>query len=168
MWLGGGVLVIALALVFLGEVAPEPLVRGSRAPDFEAPLLDGRTPVTLEQYRGKVVLINFWATWCKPCEEEMPAMERLYQALRADGFELLAVSVDKGAPEVASFRDRMALTFPILLDPDEAVSKGLYQSAGYPESLLIDRNGVVVERYVGPREWDDPAYVERIRDLLRG
>ena len=116
---------------------------------------------------GKVVLVNFWATWCKPCEDEMPAMERLYQQLHPRGFELLAISVDKEAPEVAAFRDRLGLSFPILLDPSEDVSRR-YQTAGYPESLLIDREGVVVERYVGPREWDDPAYVERIRALLGG
>ena len=84
---------------------------------------------------------------------------------RPDGFELLAVSVDKDAPVVAAFRDRMALSFPILLDPDEAVSR-LYQTAGYPESLLVDREGIVIERYVGPREWDREAYVARIRALL--
>jgi len=119
----------------------------------------------MADHRGQVVLINFWATWCKPCEDEMPAMQRLYAELQPLGFELLAVSVDKEAPEVAAFRDKMSLTFPILLDSDESVSR-LYQTAGYPESLLIDRDGVVVERYVGPREWDDAAYVERIRKLL--
>ena len=151
--------------MWLGEAPPDPLVRGSRAPDFEAPLLDGRAPSGLAGHRDEVVLLNFWATWCKPCEDEMPAMQRLYEALAPEGFALLAVSVDKEAPEVAAFRDRMALTFPILLDPDEAISR-LYQTAGYPESLLIDRDGTVIERYVGPRAWDDPAYVERIRELL--
>ena len=151
--------------MLLGDVAHDPLVRGQPAPDFEAPRLDGREPVGIADHRGEVVLINFWATWCKPCEDEMPAMQRLNPALRPDGFELLAVSVDKDAPVVAAFRDRMALSFPILLDPDEAVSR-LYQTAGYPESLLVDREGIVIERYVGPREWDREAYVARIRALL--
>jgi peroxiredoxin len=158
---------VGVALVVLGEAPPEPIVRGSEAPDFEAPALDGRTPVRLADHRGRIVLLNFWATWCKPCEDEMPAMERLYEQLHPAGFELLAVSVDKEAPEVAAFRDRLDLTFPILLDPAEEVSRR-YQTAGYPESLLIDRDGLVIERYVGPRAWDDPAYVERIRSLLEG
>jgi peroxiredoxin len=164
-WLGAAVLVGGLALVLFGEVAPDPLVRGSAAPDFQAVRLDGRQPVGLADYSGQVVLLNFWATWCKPCEDEMPAMQRLYQELHPLGFELLAVSVDQDASEVAGFRDRLELDFPILLDPGEEVSR-LYQTAGYPESLLIDRDRVVVERYVGPREWDDRAYVERIRKLL--
>jgi peroxiredoxin len=159
------VFAVGLLLLFLGEVAPDPVIRGSAAPDFEARVLDGREPVGLDAYRGQVVLLNFWATWCKPCEDEMPAMQRLYAALAPAGFELLAVSVDKSAPEVAAFRDRLGLTFPILLDPDERVSRS-YQTTGYPESFLIDADGEVLERYVGPREWDDALYVDRIRKLL--
>ena len=121
--------------------------------------------MSLADQRGQVVLLNFWATWCKPCEDEMPAMQRLYAELQPHGFELLAISVDKTTPEVAAFRDRMDLGFPILLDPEEAVSR-LYQTTGYPESLLVDRGGVLIERYVGPREWDDRVYLERIRSLL--
>jgi len=157
---------VALALVLFGEVTPDPVVRGSPAPDFSAPLLDGRKPIDFASYRGRVVLLNFWATWCKPCEDEMPAMERLYAALAPAGFALLAISVDQSAPEVASFRDRLGLTFPILLDPDERISRA-YQTTGYPESFLIDEKGRVLERYVGPREWDDGLYVDRIRDLIR-
>ena len=92
-------------------------------------------------------------------------MQRLHEALAGQDFELLAVSVDQSAADVQAFRDRLGLTFPILLDPDRRAS-GLYQTFRYPESFLIDRSGVVVERYVGPRAWDDPLYVQRIRDLL--
>ena len=167
-WLFGASIALGgLALVLLGDVAPDPVVRGTAAPGFEAPLLDGREVVDLDAYRGRVVLVNFWATWCKPCEDEMPAMERLYGELSPLGFELLAISVDKSAPEVASFRERLDLSFPILLDPDEEISRA-YQTTGYPESFLIDRDGTVLERYVGPREWDDVLYVERIRELLQG
>ena len=163
--MAAAVLAGGFLLVLLGDVAPDPLVRGERVPDFSAPLLDGRQPVHLADQRGRVVLLNFWATWCKPCEDEMPAMQRLYAELHPQGFELLAISVDKTAPEIAAFRDRMGLSFPILLDPEEAVSR-LFQTTGYPESLLVDREGVLIERYVGPREWDDRVYVERIRSLL--
>jgi peroxiredoxin len=159
------VLAGGLLLVVLGDIAPGPLVRGEPAPDFSAPRLDGGGSVSLADQRGQVVLLNFWATWCKPCEDEMPAMQRLYAELRPHGFELLAISIDKTTPEVAAFRDRMDLGFPILLDPEEAVSR-LYQTTGYPESLLVDRGGVLIERYVGPREWDDRVYLERIRSLL--
>jgi len=153
--------------VLLGESVPSPLQRGAAVPEFSLPALDGRHPVSLAEQRGRVVLVNFWATWCGPCEQEMPAMERLYEQLGGEDFELLAVSVDDSAPEVAAFRDRLALRFPILLDPGAEVARR-YQTTGYPESILVDRDGRMVERYVGPREWDAPAYVDRIRRLLSG
>ena len=109
------------------------------------------------------MLLNFWATWCKPCEDEMPSMERMYQRLQAEGLELVAVSVDQDVELVASFRERLAIHFPIALDPDQKISR-LYQTTGFPESLLIDTNGTIVERYVGPRDWE--IYEPRIRRLI--
>jgi peroxiredoxin len=95
----------------------------------------------------------------------MPAMQRLHAALAGDGFELVAVSVDSGEDEVRAFRDRLALSFPILLDPQKEISRR-YQTFRYPESFLIGRDGVVIERYVGPRAWDEPLYMQRIRELI--
>ncbi len=163
-----GAVVIAVALLALldgGSTSPA-IGRGRRAPDFELPRLGGEASVRLSALRGSVVLVNFWATWCKPCEDEMPAMERLYRALRPDGFELLAVSVDDEAEAVAEFQQRLGLSFPILLDPRKDVASGLYHTFRFPESLLIGRDGVVVERYIGPKDWDADAYSERIRRLL--
>jgi peroxiredoxin len=97
----------------------------------------------------------------------MPAMERLYGALPREDFELVAVAIDEREDDVVAFQARMELSFPIVLDPEQA-TYGAYQTMGVPESLLIDRAGRVVERYVGPRDWDDPAYVERIRALIGG
>lgn len=141
-----------------------PVDRGARAPDFTLPRLGSPDPVHLASLRGRVILVNFWATWCKPCEEEMPAMQRLYDALRGAGFELLAISVDEEAGEVERFRDRLGLRFPILLDADQHVAHA-YQTFRFPETLLVDVDGEIVERYVGPKEWDAEAYVERIRRL---
>ena len=93
----------------------------------------------------------------------MFSMERLYRALHPSGFELVAVSVDEDPSDVAAFRDRMAISFPIALDPSQEVSR-LYQTTGFPESLLVDRDGRVLERYVGPRDW--AIYEERIRSLI--
>jgi thiol-disulfide isomerase/thioredoxin len=113
------------------------------------------------------VLLNFWATWCEPCEREMPAMERLYQALPREDFELIAVAIDGKKEDVRAFQDRYQLSFPILLDLDQGVYAA-YQTMGVPESLLIDREGRIVERYVGPREWDAVEYRDRIRELIDG
>ena len=155
------------AVFLLAKPPPEPIRPGASAPAFVLPRLDGGPPVSLGELRGRVVLVNFWATWCKPCEEEMPAMQRLHQALAGTGFELLAVSVDQSADDVKAFRDRLGLTFPILLDPERRVA-GAYQSYRYPESYLIDRDGRILSRYVGPRDWDTAAYQQRIRALVAG
>jgi len=95
----------------------------------------------------------------------MPAMQRLYDALAGTGFELLAISVDSGDAEVRAFRDRLSLRFPILRDPEKQAASA-YQTFRYPESWLIGPDGTIVARYVGPREWDGPVYVERIRRLI--
>ncbi len=138
---------------------------GHDAPDFQLPVLGEGGVRRLSELRGRVVLLNFWATWCKPCEDEMPAMERLHRRLGDTEFELLAVSVDEDAEAVEAFRTRLALSFAILHDPDARVSRR-YQTTGYPESFLIDRRGRIVFKYVGPREWDAPVYEARVRRLL--
>ncbi len=153
--------------VVVGSERPSaPAAEGHAAPDFRLPLLDGAEQ-SLSALRGRVVLLNFWATWCKPCEDEMPAMQRLYDALAGTGFELLAISVDEGDDEVRAFRDRLALRFPILRDPEKKAATA-YQTFRFPESWLIDADGTIVARYIGPREWDGAVYVERIRKLIEG
>lgn len=148
----------------MGEPIQPPLGRGDVAPAFDLPrLAGGRT--SLAGLEGRVALINFWATWCKPCEDEMPAMQRLYDGLAGDGFELLAISVDESVDDVRAFNERLALSFPVLLDPDQEAARR-YQTTGFPESILVDREGRIVERYVGPREWDHPDYQARVRRLM--
>ena len=163
------VLVVAVGVAFalLREQPADPVARGVEAPEFDLPLL-GASPkrITLADIDGQVVLLNFWATWCKPCEDEMPAMDRLYRALQPEGFEMLAVSVDEETALVERFQERLGVSFPILLDPAQDVSRR-YQTTGFPESLLIDKNGMIVERYIGPRDWDHTIYAERIRKLLK-
>ena len=171
-WMLGALVVIAgVVLATLGNEVPERVARGVAAPDFELERLttpgESEDVVSLEAHRGQVVLVNFWATWCKPCEDEMPSMQRLYTSLEGQPFEMLAISVDEDEALVERFRERLALSFPILLDPSQTVSRR-YQTTGFPESLLIAPDGEIVERYVGPRAWDDPAYVERIRELVAG
>lgn len=156
---------IAIALVWMGDPIQPPIGRGDVAPSFDLERLDGGRFASSE-LGGRVSLVNFWATWCKPCEDEMPAMQRLYETLAPEGFELVAISVDASASDVRAFRERLGVGFPILLDPDQDVSRR-YQTTGFPESLLVDRNGVIVERYVGPREWDHADYVERVRRLMQ-
>jgi peroxiredoxin len=165
-WLiGVAVALSAVVALLSGSGAPSPVRSGVRAPAFDLPQIGGGPSLNLEQLRGKIVLINFWATWCKPCEDEMPAMERLYQALHGSGFELVAISVDEDEALVDAFVQRLGLSFPVLMDSSQRVAAA-YQAFRFPESLLVGHDGVVVERYIGPKDWDAEAYLSRIRGLL--
>ncbi len=159
------VAVTAVVLLVSRETQPPPLGEGQTAAAFDLPTLGGGPRVRLADLRGKVVLLNFWATWCKPCEEEMPSMERLVQRLAAQPFVLLAVSVDGEEAEVKAFRERVGVTLPILLDPEKKVAS-TYQAFRFPETVLIDASGEIAGRFIGPREWDSPVYVEKIQELI--
>ena len=167
-WVIAAIVTAAIAFaLWSSSGVPDPVGRGSAAPAFELPGRPGPGEVSLASLRGQVVLLNFWATWCEPCEREMPAMQRLHEALAPGGLRLLAVSVDDTSEVIDAFRARYGLTFSILWDADKRVANE-YQAYRFPETLLIDRDGVVVERYIGPRDWDSPLYQARIRKLLEG
>jgi peroxiredoxin len=135
------------------------------APDFAVPDLAGQA-VRLSGLRGQVVLVNLWTTWCPPCREEMPSMQKLYDRLKDRGFVLLAVSQDEnGKAAVEPFVRELGLTFPVLVDPEHQVGDR-YEVWGYPESFLIDREGRIVERIIGPRDWASPAQVATVERLL--
>jgi len=140
--------------------------RGPRlAPDFTVSDLQGRT-VRLSALRGKVVLVNLWTTWCPPCVDEMPSMERLHAKLAGEDFALLAVSQDEeGRRVVEPFLQRMKLSLPVFLDPDHQVGDR-YGVTGYPETFVIDRNGYIVERVIGPRDWSSPQSLTALAGLI--
>lgn len=138
--------------------------KGAPAPNFTLPGLDGKM-VSLTDYRGKVVLLNIWATWCPPCVEEMPSMQKLYQAMRGEAFELLAVSLDEsGAGAVVPFMKNHKLSFPALIDSEATLQK-LYGTTGVPESFIIDKKGMIIEKIIGPRDWSATAAVRYFQDL---
>ena len=146
---------------------PQRAVLGSPAPDFTLPGLDGRA-VDLKAYRGKVVFLNIWATWCPTCVDEMPSMERLYQEFKGKDFEILAVSVDSsGANTVAPFMKRHHLSFPALLDPQATAAKR-YGVTGVPESFIINKEGIVKKVVIGPINWATPEMLSFFRDLIQG
>ncbi len=172
--LGIGLALVA-AMVALGWFAQRD--RGAapladrRAPDFRATLVGGEE-VRLSDYKCKVVLLNIWATWCEPCEEEAPSLERLYKEIKAGpggaDFEILAVSIDaRSRDAVLPFRNKFSLTFPILFDPDGRVAR-LYQTTGVPESFVVDRDGIIREKVVGPRTWDSDEMVKWFGELVLG
>ncbi|HKJ71620.1 MAG TPA: TlpA disulfide reductase family protein [Gammaproteobacteria bacterium] len=138
------------------------------APDFAREGLDGKT-YRLSDLRGKVVLINFWASWCPPCRQEIPSMQRLYEDLQGQPFQVLAVNVGEREPTVFSFaRGELdtELTFPILLDPDAGVIDK-YPAKGLPTSFLVDRQGRIAYKAVGGRDMTSDAFAGTVRKLLR-
>jgi DsbE subfamily thiol:disulfide oxidoreductase len=134
----------------LNEVKDHPA-----APDFT--LFDaGGKKVSLKDHRGKVVFLNFWATWCESCRDEMPSMERLYQEFRGKGLEIVAVNIKEKRQDALAFAKELKLTYPVLLDPEGEVGL-LYGAFGLPATYLIDRKGVVLARMWGPADWYSPA-----------
>jgi cytochrome c biogenesis protein CcmG/thiol:disulfide interchange protein DsbE len=153
-----------------------PVGVGARAPEYSAPNLQGE-PVSLASFKGKVVVLNVWATWCQPCRVEMPALERLHKQLHGDGLEVVAVSVDtpigtlspNGQPggNVRAFAESMGLSFLILHDRKRSIEE-LFLVQGLPTTFIIDKNGRIQQKVVGARAWDNPAYVTYFKELLRG
>lgn len=138
---------------------------GAPAPDFVLWDLDSK-PLSLTSQRGRVVLLNFWATWCGPCRVEMPAMQQLYEEFNRRGFQILAVSTDaQGAAVTRPFSDALGLTFPILHDSDFQV--GLtYGARTLPMTFLVDRQGVIRHRIFGARDWHSPEAKRLVEMLL--
>lgn len=169
----GVVISLLLGLVGVGWLNRDKLMMvevGSKAPDYEAVDLDGR-PVRISDLRGEVVLLNVWATWCPPCKEEMPSMQRLHNDLGPRGLRIVAVSVDadlgimdrvgKLGGDVDAFTREMGLTFPIWRDPSGAIQRAYWVRA-LPETFAINREGEIVKKWPGAVEWDSPV----ARDLL--
>ena len=156
----------AYALVKFGN-RTRPVEVGQDAPTFSAVNLKTGDTVSLQRaYKGQVVLVNLWATWCVPCRNEMPAMERLYKELGPKGLKIAAVSVDEGdTKDVIAFADEFGLTFDILHDGDGSVQKA-FQTIMFPESFLIDRNGVIVKKVIGEHPWGSDSSREAIAQLM--
>ncbi|NNL43411.1 MAG: TlpA family protein disulfide reductase [Desulfobacterales bacterium] len=164
---GVGIMVLLQTKDFSFNLSGKPVLgKGVPAPDFTFPGLDGQK-VSLADSKGKVVLLNIWATWCAPCVAEMPSMEKLYRELKDEGFVLLAVSVDEtGTDAVAPFMKKHKLGFPVLLDTVGDI-KSLYQVTGIPESFIIDKNGIIIEKIIGPRDWAASGAIRFFRNLVQ-
>jgi peroxiredoxin len=162
------VLAVVGALFLFGQNGGERskiVQEGDRAPEFQLPSLDGRT-VNLSSYRGKVVMVHFWATWCPPCVEEIPTLERLYHAFSGRDLEILAVSVDEGgADAVGRFMQKNHFALPVLLNIDQSVSRA-YGTFKFPETYLIDRDGIVNRKIIGPADWMSPEAQQVIQAML--
>jgi len=159
-------LVVAYGILTRGDGASDTSPRvGQPVADFTLPDLQGRQ-VRLSSLRGNVVFVNVWATWCQPCVDEMPTIQRLYDQMQARGLEVLAVSLDPlGAQIIEPFMRKYQLSFPVLLDTKSHIEK-LYGTTGVPESFVIDKSGRLVEKVIGPRNWADPQIIAMFQRLL--
>lgn len=139
---------------------------GSVAPDFSINDATGKT-VQLSDLRGNVVLLNFWATWCPPCKEEVPSLSRLNARMAGTAFRMVTISIDEGGGNaVESFFRVAGYRLPTLLDPAGTVGK-LYGITGVPETFIIDPQGVIRKKVVGPRAWDDPSVISYLSELQK-
>ncbi len=163
---GAAILAGVFGLVWMQSAKYEPLEVGKNAPDFALNDLNDR-PVKLSDYRGKVVFLNFWATWCKPCKEEMPSMEILNKNFEKDGLVILAVSIDRvtTTKDIPPFVKGMNLTFPVLIDSWGKTDKP-YKRMGVPETFIIDQQGIIREIIIGPRDWTRLDSLQVITKLL--
>jgi peroxiredoxin len=141
---------------------------GQRGPAFRLAALDGR-PLSLEAWRDRLVVLNFWATWCQPCTLEMPTLEALWESYRERGLVVVGVSVDRGAPRALldPYLRNLGLTFPILLDPDMAAA-GAWRVTGIPATFVIRPGGEVAGVAMGPREWNSDEMRALLESMLPG
>jgi len=144
----------------------EPLKDQSPTPDFTLPTPEGKR-LSLKSFRGKIVFLNFWASWCIPCREEMPTMERLYQEFKNREFVILAVNVKDKRSDALAFIKELKLTYPIVFDPDGEVGL-LYGAWGLPTTYLIGAKGEGLARVWGPAEWYGAGARALMRTLLDG
>jgi peroxiredoxin len=148
------------------EEAPRPAMEGTPAPDFNLPDLAGQK-TRLSDLKGKVVLVNFWATWCPPCREEIPSMAVLNRLMAGKPFRMLAISIDQGGKgAVEAFFRKSGTALPTLIDVDGTASR-LYGTTGVPETFVIDRKGVIIKKVIGALNWSDPEVVRFLNEAMR-
>ncbi len=146
-----------------GSVAKEK----SSAPDIKVISIADGTPVKLSSLKGKVVLLNFWATWCPPCREEIPSMMKLNSSMSGKPFQMVAVSIDEGGKSaVESFFKETGFVLPTYFDPDGSASKA-YGITGVPESFVIDKDGILVKKVIGGLAWDSSEVATFLEGLMK-
>ncbi len=137
----------------------------SSVPSFMLMNLKGKEK-KLDDYKGKLILVNFWASWCGPCNEEAPSMEKMYKALHSKGLVVVGISIDHHVSEVEGFVKKYSITFPVLLDTDESVASS-YGITGVPETFILNRNYKLIKHIIGPIDWTSPDTTNYLSELLK-
>jgi peroxiredoxin len=157
-------IVTGAALLALRLRQPRAVDIGERAPDFTLPALT-QGSLSLHDFGRHVVVLNFWATWCPPCVEETPSLEKFAEQMQTQGVTVLGVSVDQDAAALETFAAQQHLSFLILRDPDQSVAHH-YGTFQFPETYIIDREGRVAEKLIGAVDWQDPRLVTFVQELI--
>ena len=155
----------SVLILFVGSVPALTDMSGRQAPDFALKSMAGEN-LRLSEYRGEVVMINFWATWCGPCRQEMPILDEIYQRYQKIGFALLGVNIDDDRRRAEEMAETLGISFPVLFDHAKEVSR-MYNVDAMPVTYLIDREGTVRHVHFGYKPGFEHAYVEELRSLLR-
>ena len=165
--LAGGAVAAAVAVVFFvadrASRQAGTVEVGQLAPDFTVPIFSGGE-VRLRDLRGRVGLVNFWATWCPPCVDESPSLQQFAERMRNRGVEVIGISVDKDPAALQKFIDRFHLTFTIGRDPNQELAHR-YGTFKYPETYVVDRDGRVAEKIIGAIDWQDPRIISFVESL---
>lgn len=157
-------LMLFLALAFASGCydRSRPTHIGRAAKDFS--LQDADRSVTLNQFRGQVVILNFWASWCEPCVEELPSLMSLQERVRKNGVTVLGISIDVDDAAYHRFLNQRQVNFLTVRDPDQKIA-AMYGTSGWPETYIIDRQGVMRRKFIGPVDWNSPEVMRFLSDL---
>jgi cytochrome c biogenesis protein CcmG, thiol:disulfide interchange protein DsbE len=164
------VVVLSVGLFWISQSMKDelfPVTIGSVAPNFRAKVLGENKYKTLADYKGQVLLVNVWATWCPPCIKELPSLEQLHQAYGDKGLKLVAISIDEFVSEdsIRAFAKNAGITFEVLHDSAGAIERA-YQTTGYPETFVIGREGTIRKKWIGPDDWSSQGNRALVAQLL--
>ena len=160
------VMVGGAAYFALRQRPPRPVAIGDRAPEFSVPALPSGS-LDLRNYRGQIVVLNFWATWCPPCVEETPSLEQFAEKMRDRGVTVLSVSVDQNQKTLEDFIQKYHISYPVGRDPDRSLA-ARYGTFLFPETYILDRRGLVAEKVADAADWNDARLQNFVLDLARG
>lgn len=162
------VLLLALVVIGCSKAREEEQIRmielGKPAPDFTLQDTTGRI-WQLSELKGQVVFVNFWATWCPPCREEMPAMQKLFEVMPRDRFKMLAILSNDSPQLAANFAKKGGFNFPILIDPVSETAQA-YGITGVPETYIVDKQGILRQKYLGPRDWNSEVAQQMLLEYI--
>jgi cytochrome c biogenesis protein CcmG, thiol:disulfide interchange protein DsbE len=163
-WIGIALSVVAMCYIFADSLSEKIVNQGDQATAFTVTANDGKQ-YSVKDFHGKVLVLNFWASWCKPCVDEMPSLNRFASEMKKNGVTVLGISVDHDEAKYKKFLKAANIGFPVFHDPKAEISSS-YGTYKYPETYIIDKSGKVVEKIIGEKMWLDPEVIANVKRYL--